>query len=135
MRDRAAGKKRKRSVGTPTASPLDVVVACLRGDQAALEAALGVERRGGALLPGCRFPQLAESSVAGCRPLDAAVIGNSPGCIRLLATIVDVDAPLEVSSCLWLRGCWLRACGAAKHGHAVPTAPAAASMLLFRTKA
>lgn len=107
MRDRAAGKKRKRSVGTPTASPLDVVVACLRGDQAALEAALGVERRGGALLPGCRFPQLAESSVAGCRPLDAAVIGNSPGCIRLLATIVDVDAPLEVSS--WFVALWVLA--------------------------
>ncbi|PRW45608.1 2-methoxy-6-polyprenyl-1,4-benzoquinol mitochondrial [Chlorella sorokiniana] len=98
MSSQAAGRKRKRSEATPaapTASPLEVVLACLAGNQAALEAALGFERRHGAVQPGCRFPQLAESSVAGCRPLDAAVMSNSPGCIRLLAAVVDLDAPKE----------------------------------------
>ena len=104
MSGRAGDRKRKRSAATPTAAPLDVVAACLRGDQAALEAALGVEWRHGALLPGCRFPQLASSSVAGCRPLDAAIIGNSPGCIRLLASVVDVDAPKEVGGSLLFAG-------------------------------
>ncbi|KAL4422751.1 hypothetical protein ABPG75_008948 [Micractinium tetrahymenae] len=86
--------KRKREASLDP-GPHEVVAAALAGDVDRLTAALEGTAEEGKRATQRRRARLAAKratkSFAGCSPLAAAVLGNSPACIKLLAAQVDVN--------------------------------------------